>query len=82
MLEDKIRDYEHTAILYAERYGICEFHITDNEMIYYTSFPMEHMTYRAVVNLDTLEETREAMRGYYKPYSALISGRYQANYMA
>ena len=72
--------YEHSAIIYAERYGIVEYHVSGNQMIYYTTFPMEHATYRAVVNLDTGHETREQMRGYYKPSQSLIAGKYQATY--
>ena len=76
------RDYDHIALCYAEDHGIIEYHVNGNTMVFYTSFPMEHMTYRGEVNLDTLEETREPMNGYYKPYKSLIGGKYQANYMA
>ena len=77
-----MKDYRHEAILYCEKYGVIEHHVIGNTMIYYTSFPMEHMTYKAVVNLDTWHEERTAISGYYKPYKSLIGGRYQANYMA
>ena len=75
-----MKDYEHEALLYAEQYGIIEYHVKGNEMIYYTSWPMEHATYRAVVNLDTMEEIRNEMPRYFKPYGPRIGGRYQANY--
>ena len=77
-----MKDYEHKALCYAEEYGIIEYHIKGNEMIYYTSFPMERKTYKAVVNLDTMFEVRTEMDRYYRAYDALIGGRYQANYMA
>ena len=47
-------NYEHKAILYAEKYGVIEFHVKKNQMIYYSSFPLEHSTIKAVVNLDTM----------------------------
>lgn len=76
------RDYKRIALCYAEDHGIIEYHVKGNTMVFYTSFPMEHMTYRGEVNLDTLEETRTPMDGYYKPYKSLIGGKYQANYEA
>lgn len=78
-LEITEESYMDIAIRYCERYGICEMHVVGNTMIYYTSFPMEHTTYKAVVDLDTLEENRTAMSKYYKPYKSLIGGKYQAN---
>lgn len=74
------KDYEREAIRYAEQFGIIEFHVKGNSMIYYTSFPMEHKTYRAIVNLDTQHEIRNEMPRYFKPYGPRIGGRYQANY--
>lgn len=77
-----IEGYDLEALKYAEKYGIIEYHVKGNEMIYYTSWPMEHSTYRVVVNLDTLDEVRTEMSRYYRAYDSLIGGRYQANYMA
>ena len=77
-----MKDYEHIALCYAEKYGIIEYHVKGNEMIYYTSWPLEYSTYKAVVNLDTLDEVRTEMSRYYRAYDSLIGGRYQANYMA
>lgn len=68
------------ALIYAEKHGIIEYHINKGKMVYYTSFPMEHMTYKAVVNLETLEEKRIPMRRYYPAYSSKVGGWYQANY--
>ena len=71
-------DYGYIALCYAEHYGIIEFHVKDNLMIYYPTYPMEHATYRATVNLDTMKETREPLKKYYKAYSGKIGGRYCA----
>lgn len=68
------------AIMYAEKHGVCEFHLEDGKMVYYSSFPMEKTTYRCVVDLETMSEKRTPLRKYYKPYKAKISGKYQANY--
>lgn len=73
-------NYEHKAILYAEKYGVIEFHVKKNQMIYYSSFPLEHSTIKAVVNLDTMQETRTYLSRYYTAYKSLINGKYQANY--
>lgn len=76
------RSAKDRAIAYAEEHGVCEFHISGESMIYYTSFPMERATYRATVNLITLKETREPLRAYYTAYKSHIGGKYTANYMA
>ena len=76
-----LNDYELAALRYAETYGIIEYHVKGNKMIYYTSWPMEHETYKAVVDLDLQSETRTEMSKYYPAYDSLIGGRYQANYM-
>ena len=72
--------YEHLALSYAEKYGIVEYHLSGTNMIYYSSFPGEHNTIKAVVDLDTNHETRTSLKYYYKSYSSLIAGKYQANY--
>lgn len=74
--------YELTALKYAEKHGIIEYRIEADKMIFFTSFPMEHMTYKATVDLNQLTEKREPLNRYYKSYSELIEGKYQANYMA
>lgn len=68
------------AIRYAEKYGVVEFHMSGENMIYYSSFPMEKTTYKCVVDLETMSEKRTPLRKYYKPYKAKICGKYQANY--
>lgn len=65
------------ALCYAEKYGICEYKVTGNEMIYYKSYRMEHSTIKAVVNLDTMTETRSYMRRYYRPWVHI--GKVQVN---
>lgn len=72
---------ELSALRYAEKHGIIEYHLEGRNMVYYTSWPMERVTYRAVVNLDKMRETRTPMKRYTKPYSGRIGGRYQANYL-
>lgn len=71
---------EWLALVYAENHGIVEYHVKGNKMIYYSSFPLEHSTIKATVNLTTMTETREYLKGYYKPYKSLVGGRYQSNY--
>lgn len=72
--------YDASALVYAEHYGIVEFHVKGNQMIYYPTYPEEHATYKAVINLDTFEEKREPLKKYYKAYKGLIGGRYQATW--
>ena len=72
--------YEHLALIYAENHGIIEYHTDGHNMIYYSSFPYEHSTIKAVVNLDTMKETRHGLKNYYKSYKSLVGGKYQVNY--
>ena len=73
-------EYERKATMYAEKHGIIECIVDDNKMIYYSSFPLERKTIKAVVNLDTGKETREYLKRYYKAYTTKIGGKAQANY--
>ena len=73
---------EQKALLYAEKHGIIEYHVEGNKMIYYSSFPLEHSTIEAVVDLDTMTEKRKYLPKYYIAYSDLIDGKYQSNYCA
>lgn len=66
-------------VVYAEKYGIIEFKTKGNRMIYYTSFPMERMTYKCVVDLETGKETRSPLKRYYAAYEGKIGGL-AANY--
>ena len=77
---DSVKHYEYIALLYAEKHGIIEYYIKNNTMIYYSSFPIEHKTVKAVVNLDTLKEERKYLSRYYCAYDKKIGGKIQANY--
>lgn len=72
---------ENRALGYAETYGIIEYHITGNNMIYYVSYygSFEKCTVKAVVDLTTMKEQRDYLKGFYRPYKSKIGGRYQAN---
>lgn len=75
------KDYKHIALCYAEDYGVIEYHVNGNKMIFYTTWECEHRTIKVVVNLDTrTEESRTELKGYYKPYKSLVAGKYQANF--
>jgi len=73
--------YSEMALRYAEKYGIIEYKVKGNEMIYYSSFPIEHSTIRANVNLDTNKEIRTRLKRYFKSYHKTIGG-IKVNYMA
>lgn len=77
---DSVKHYEYIALLYAENHGVIEYYVENNQMIYYSSFPLEHSTVRVVVNLDTLKETRNYLSHYYIAYREKIDGKIQANY--
>lgn len=79
---DITKFYVDRALEYAEKHGIIEYHLEEGKMIFYTSFPMEHMTYKATVDLNQLTETREALDRYYVAYVDLVEGKYESNYMA
>ena len=74
------RYWKYETISYAEKHGIIEFYRKDNLMIYYTSFPIERKTYKAVVDLDTGTEKRTPLKRYYKAYDKKVGGIVQANY--
>lgn len=59
----------YKALRYAERYGILDFKVKDNEMIYYASYPVEHATYKCTVDLNKGKETRQQMKRYHKKYT-------------
>lgn len=73
-----MNNYKNKALRYAERHGVIEYHVDGEQMVYYTSFPREHMTYKAVVNLTAMKEIRQAMNRYYKPFKH-IGGKYPVN---
>lgn len=75
-----VANYQNKALLYAEKYGVIEYSVHDDTMVFYTSYPMEGKTYRVTVNLDTCQEERVELAKYYKPYDRKICGKLQANY--
>lgn len=55
-------DYEHRALLFAERYGIVEYKIKSNIMIYYEVFYEPNKSkYKCMVDLKTMKETRKRL---------------------
>lgn len=77
---DKKAVLAHLALIYAENHGIIEYHISHGKMVYYSSFPCEHRTIKAVVNLDTFTEARHYLKRYYKAYKSRVGGHYDVNY--
>ena len=55
------------AISYAEKYGILEYKLIGNSMVYYANHLNERATYKVTVNLETMKEkSREKMSQYYQ----------------
>lgn len=67
---NKAKYYEDRATLWAERYGIVEYRIRGNKMIYNVSFPKylcePRYTVQHTVNLNTFEESTKQL-GRYDP---------------
>ena len=59
-------NYQVKALIEAEKRGIVTYNINGNKLVYYANYPMEKMTYRVVINLDTNKEERTALSGYYQ----------------
>lgn len=57
-------DYEHEALLLAERYGIIEYQVKDNMMTYFKTFAMERSIYHCKINLDTKKEVRTLVKTF------------------
>lgn len=77
--------YEDKALGYAETYGICSYKVQGSKMVYYTSYPCtshleDRATYKCTVDLEIMDEVREEMSRYYKPYKHI--GKCQVLYMA
>lgn len=64
--------YEKNATLYCERYGIVDYKISGNELVYYANHPSSHpsernITYKVTVDLDTNKTIeRKELKRYYK----------------
>lgn len=52
-------DYKNKALKYAEKYGIIDYEIKENLMIYYVNYSLENRKYKCTVNLNTMKETRK-----------------------
>lgn len=73
---------EEKALRYAEKRGICEYHVDKrNHMVWYASFPLERCTYKVTFDLDNGKETRIPLKHYHVAYKSKVGGRYQANNM-
>ena len=73
--------YEDKAQSCAEEYGIIEYSVMGNKMIYYVSFLHERKTCKAVINLDTQRtESWIPLKRFYKAHTARVGGRYYSNY--
>ena len=60
------KDYEHLATLFVERYGIIDYKVKGNSMVYYEwdtiqVEPLKRVKYKHIVNLDTMEETSQQL---------------------
>lgn len=65
---------ENKATLYAEKYGILEYTIINKNMVYYSNYLNEHVTYKVTVNLVAMKEnSRKPLKRYYKKGSMNIS---------
>ena len=59
-------NYEHKALLIAEHYGVIEYKVQGNKMVYFANYPLEHNTVKVTINLDSKKEHRERLSKYYK----------------
>ena len=49
-------NYEHEALILAERYGITNYQVKNNIMVFYTTYTMERCIYQCIIDLDTKAE--------------------------
>ena len=49
--------YEHKALLYAEKYGIINYRVKDDQMVYYEVWGKDK--YECTVDLNTMKESRK-----------------------
>lgn len=60
--------YIEKAEKYAEKYGITQFNIRNNLMIYYENYPSylkeKKYTIKVILNLSTMKETRTRLKKY------------------
>ena len=67
---------EQRALEYAEKYGIIDYKVDGNKMIYYANYP-EYLaepkrTYKVIVRLNTMKEERQLLRYWNKKGNANI----------
>lgn len=60
--------YEQRAIQWCERYGIVEYKLNKNLLVYNVSYPAylgnPHYTIKHTINLDTMHETTQQLKRY------------------
>lgn len=59
-------DYENKALQFAETYGIIDYKVKGNKMIFYQTFHTDctltkKVKYKVIVDLKTMVETRKAL---------------------
>ena len=54
-----VKDYEQKALLYAEKYGIINYMVNDNKMLYFEEFGLDK--YKCEVDLDVMKEKRKSI---------------------
>ena len=65
IIDFKTVSHEKRAILFCETYGIIEYQIKENELIYYRNCAVAqgvYRTYKHTVNLDTMQETIKELK--------------------
>lgn len=64
-----MNEKEKRALEYAEKYGIIDYKVKGNRMIYYANYPAyiaePNRTYKVTVRLDTMKEERQLLKKYY-----------------
>lgn len=61
---------EHTALLYAEKYGIVAYKVKYSTMVYYEKYPNEGK-FKHTINLTTMNETVKHL--YQRKHNKLIN---------
>lgn len=65
-----VNTYKNKAQEYCEKYGIVPYKITKTKLIYYASYPAysseKRHTYKCIVDLETMKETRKQLKCYLK----------------
>ncbi|WP_202874201.1 hypothetical protein [Carnobacterium maltaromaticum] len=61
---EEILEYKRT--IYCEKYGVLDTKVNGKYMTYYASYLQSRETYKVIVDLDSGEETRKKLKGYYK----------------